>query len=970
VTEASLTRAVRAVRRALGESAERDGVIRTVRGRGYGIGIDVERFDAAPSPRKVGSLPSDAPEEDIAHTPDFVGRESVLARLESALGDALAGRGVVVFVTGEAGIGKTRTAEELARRAMRRGAEVLWGRCTEGEGAPALWPWVQIVRAAIASRSPEALREQLGARAAEIAAVVPEIRERLPDLDPPPRLDAEQERFRFADGLARFIVRASAVQPIVLVLEDLHWADASSLRILRFLAPELAGSRILLLGTHRDTSESSARELDETLVELARLPHAYPSLELTGLSQVEVAQLVAIAAGGRPDLELAAAIHARTEGNPFFVRELVRLAAAEGAPLEESAWRGVIPASVRAVVRQRVSALSGAARELLSVAAVIGRDAPLPLLAAALGQDEESLLLALEEVEASGLLAEHPEDPECFRFSNALVQETLYDALSRRERVRLHARVGEAIESLHARRIDPFLPFLAHHFRQAAFGEQFTKAIDYLDRAAVQAQQQLAFERAAELFGEAVRLLEARGAPDERRLAGLLLARARSLLDSGSPSEGQALAWRAIEIARGLEAWELVVRAAHALVGADYTSALGEDLLEVLAQAFEGLGDDRPSLRVTALASRCRAGYFTLAPEVLDRESREALEAAREIGEGALLRYALGSRANVLMGSLDFPARQGVVDEWLACARQDGDEMDEFRCRLHRLLRHQVCGNRAGLDEELESCERLSAALRRRPTTEGPLRDVRAMLALSEGRLDVAEQLMGEALELMLRADVDRAFGSYAAKLGLLRRMQGRLLEFEPLLRRQLGGIADWMAISLGAGLGHIHVFAGRLLEARIELQAALAREEQLLRRGVMHTIDLAMLSELASWLDDAPACELLYELLVPHRSTYACAFVGTHWGSAARCLGLLATTLGRWDEAESDFEEALATDRAMGFRLWEAQTLHDFARMRLRRGAAGDSEAARAQLDQVVALADEFGMKGLVESARELRGD
>jgi DNA-binding winged helix-turn-helix (wHTH) protein/tetratricopeptide (TPR) repeat protein len=971
VTEASLTRAVRAVRRALGEAADRGGIIRTVRGRGYGIAVSVEvrgEREADASAQQAG-----APSERAAPSPPsgLVGRERELARLEAICEEARAGRGGLVLLVGEPGIGKTRTVEELARRAAEAGVEVLWGRCLEEPGAPGYWPWVQIVRSALASRSGAALVSQLGVRAAAIAGLVPELLERLPDLATPPRLDPEQERFHLHDALARFLVRASGARPLLLVLEDLHWADPSSLQLLRFLAPELGDSRVLVLGTRRDVG-GDAPAMDHTLAQLARLPHVRPAIPLTGLAEDEVARLVLMETGKQPAAALATALHARTEGNPFFVGELVRLLDAERALGTASGGttsaRSVIPASVKTVVRRRAGELSAEAAELLGVASIIGRDVELPLVAEVLGKLEEELLDVLEEVEASGLLVGHGENPETLRFSHALVRESLYDALSRRDRLRLHRRVGEAIESLHAVRLDDHLASLAYHFSQAAFGEQVAKAVDYLERAGGQAQQGLAFESAAELYAEALRLLEAHGSADEHRVARLLLARARSLLDSGEPTRGKEVAWRAIEVARSLGNAELVIDAARSLLATDFTTAYGEPLVEALEEAIAALAPDDDPHHIAGLAARCRAGYFVRHIDALRSMSHEAVERARGLGDPELLRYALASRSTMLLGSPATAERARVAAEWLVEAERAGDEFDECQSHLYRMDIAMSSADADGLERELGECERLSAAMRRPPILEGPLLDVRTTVLLCQGRLDEAEPLIHRAFALSQRADVQRAFGIFAGKIGLLRRVQGRLAEFGPQLTSQVGELADWMVLALLAGLGQIHLASGRPDAARGELAAAMEAEDLLQRADLMQPLQLGMLAELAAWLDSAEAARRLYDLLLPFDGGYACAYGTNCWGTAARGLGLLATTLERWDAAEAHFEDALATDRRMGFRLWEAHVLHDLARMRLLRGLAGDAQAARGMLDEGAGLARELGLSGLLAEIEALR--
>ncbi len=227
---------------------------------------------------------------------DFVGRRREMGELVSALRDAFSGRGRLVMLVGEPGIGKTRTAREIASLAELEGAEVLWGDCYEGEGAPPYWPWLQTLRGHIRRSDADNLRSLMGVGAADIAEMVPELRDKLPDLKPPPALEPEAARFRLFDSIATFLKDASQKQPIILVLDDLHWADRSSLLLLEFVAHEIADSRLLLIGTYRDMEITRRHPLSQSLGTLIR-EQVFRSVELRGLNQQEVGQL-AEASGG------------------------------------------------------------------------------------------------------------------------------------------------------------------------------------------------------------------------------------------------------------------------------------------------------------------------------------------------------------------------------------------------------------------------------------------------------------------------------------------------------------------------------------------------------------------------------------------------------------------------------------------------------------------------------------------------
>src|ERR687896_984570 len=254
----------------------------------------------------------------------FVGRQREMGKLKGALEDALSGQGQLLMLVGEPGIGKTRTAQELAAHAETQGAQVLWGWCYEEEGAPPFWPWLQPIRSYVQQRDPEQLKVEMGPGAADIAEVVSEVQGKLPSLEPPPALQPEQARFRLFDSIATFLKNAAQTQPLVLVLDDLHWADKPSLLLLQFLARQLAGSRLLLVGCYRDVELSRQHPLCEALAQLSREP-VFQRQPLRGLSREDARCFIESAAGIQPSPRLVEAIYAHTEGNPFFMTEIIRL---------------------------------------------------------------------------------------------------------------------------------------------------------------------------------------------------------------------------------------------------------------------------------------------------------------------------------------------------------------------------------------------------------------------------------------------------------------------------------------------------------------------------------------------------------------------------------------------------------------------------------------------------------------------
>jgi predicted ATPase len=525
--ESSLTRAVSFARAALGESERDARVICTVRGRGYRIGVPVVAEEAeAPAPAGSG---------------DFVCRDKELALARDVLHEALAGRGQLLLLVGEPGIGKTRLAVELGRIARERGALVLWGRCHEGEAERAYGPWLQILRAGLAEWDSDEAALRLGeAAAAELATLLPELRQRLPEL-PPPAGDAERARTLLFDGLERLLRGVAAARPLLLVLDDLHCSDEPSLRLLRSLCDGLAEHAILLVGTYRDLEISERHPLAATLAELARAHPPRRQLTLHGLEPGCVRRFIARRTGAEPSPAVVAACHARSEGNPLFLLELLHWLESRGGTLGAipDGFEHEVPDGIRHVIRRRVAALSQPCRSTLDGAAVIGREFTAGELAPMLQLAQEDLLARLTEAETARALEPVRGSPGSFRFAHTLIRETLYEDLPSVARARLHLRAGEALEARYRPR--PLVPTraplpirgahlaeLAHHFAAALPVGDAAKALDYCERAGEHALSLLAFEEAERHFDRALRVLDATAPADEAARARLLAARGRT----------------------------------------------------------------------------------------------------------------------------------------------------------------------------------------------------------------------------------------------------------------------------------------------------------------------------------------------------------------------------------------------------------------------------------------------------------
>jgi class 3 adenylate cyclase/DNA-binding CsgD family transcriptional regulator len=922
-----------------------------------------------------------AGEPVIGPATPFVGRTGELALLAERLAAAVAGQGSVVLLLGEPGIGKTRLLEELAATARTQGVPLLWGRCYEGEGAPAYWPWVQVARAYVSAHDAETLRRQMGPGAADIAQVVPEVRQALPDLPVPPPLEPEQARFRLFDSVAHFLKSATAEQPLVIALDDLHWADKPSLLLLQFLARELAGTRLLLLGAYRDVELDRQHPLAETIAALRR-ERLHERIPLRGLAAEEVTALVRDAAGTELDdagRRLAAALHAETEGNPFFVQEVLRHLEESGRMIvRDGRWVHVsadigalgLPEGVREVIGRRLSRLSETCNGALSVAAVIGREFDLTTLGragrgspAALPEDPDDLLEVLSEAEAARLIDEAPRAPGRYRFAHALIRETLYEELSTARRVRLHRRVGEALEQQHRAHPEQHLAELAHHFAEAAPGGDLDKAVGYARRAADHAAAQYAYEDAARLYEIALQLLDLTDQADERQACEVLLALGEMQLAAGDSAAAQASAQRVIEAGRRMGDAELVARAALLSLGAGEDwfrpdEGRGQLMEETLARLE---GDSQLKAELMVGLGRAYA-YHPAHRHETPLLVHAAIAMARRLGDRRGLAHVLALSFSAL--SSDDEQTPAIMEEAARLAEHVGAGRLMLGAYWGPPLRMLARGDLFAHDDYIAAVRRRLAELRS-PFVDCWFELNHATRVMIDGRFDEAERIVA-----WLRAAVARLRNAnLAAQLAAVRygldRERGRLAAMLPDLER---AAEENRTVAARAMLAFAYADLERDDEARRALATFAADDFANARADIAWRSSLALLAEVCAQLGEVAPAGTLYRLLAPAGHLNATYGDISFLGPIARHLGLLATTIGRWEDAERHFAEALAMNERQGAPPWAAWTRHDWAGMLLARAAPGDRERSLALLDEALAAARTMGMVRLEQAATALR--
>jgi len=524
--------------------------------------------------RGDGSLPSPLEGEGLGMRGDnplyrrvFVGREREVRQLQAAFDAALSGKGALAMVVGEPGIGKTAVCEQLATYVTLRGGTTLTGHCYE-EGSLSLpyLAFVEALRSYAISRPPEALRAELGTAASDLARIVSEVRERLA-VEPRPPGDPEEDRWRLLQAVSGFLRNASAVQPLLLVLEDLHWADQGTLDLLQHLARNLSGARLLVIGTYRDVEVDRSHPLSATLAELRRGAE-FGRVLLRGLGTPEVQRMLLAITGAEVPGSLAESIHRQTEGNPLFVQEVVRYLVEEGhlghgsfpsphrggAGGEVTAAAMSIPEGLRDVIGRRLSRLSPDCNRVLAVAAVIGRDFGLETLHAVVELDEEQVVSSLEEALHIGVLEEQSRPGSIrYRFAHAFFRQTLYEELIAPRRLRLHQQVAAALEQQYASRLEEHAAELAEHFAQSTDRGDLAKAVRYGELAAQRALAVYAYGEAARHLEQALAVQEVLDPDDSAKRCDLLLALGDALVSLGNITRAvEIVAPEALRLADGL----------------------------------------------------------------------------------------------------------------------------------------------------------------------------------------------------------------------------------------------------------------------------------------------------------------------------------------------------------------------------------------------------------------------------------
>jgi DNA-binding SARP family transcriptional activator len=842
---------------------------------------EVDRRSPPPTVTTViASLPQEAPPD----TP-IVGRQAELSALEQHLTSA---GGKVITVAGDPGIGKTTLVEEVARRADALGFCVALAQCPEVEGAPPLWPWVKVFEA-LGLSLPSGRNSSANTTEARAAPASSQ------------SADAALSSFEFFHEAAGVLLDA-VERPTLVILEDVHWADNSSLGVLRTLSSSLQGSPLVVIVTFRQTDMTPT--LAETVAALART-HGHHRLQLEGFDAADVAALASQLTDIDLDVRQAQQLQARTNGNAFFVVELIKLLSSQRRLTEETA-DDTVPTVVGDVIGARVARLPDDAQTLLSVAAVCGRVFDIAVVCAATEIDEESAIGFFETAIATGILTDLPEAPGRCQFCHALVQETLYGELSTMRRARLHHKVAQAIEEGAGGDPTVRLAELAYHFGAAISDGATETALGYACRAAEQAMSTRAHHEAAAQWARALVYMEKLGSQEARQRYDMLfkLGTAERLAGDAASSRRHLAEAAEVAIAEGdyIGAADAAIAGGSALVW-NWTGTYGgnPEFVALLEAILAHVGYE-PRLEAL-LWSTLAAEHATVVGERMGDVASKALSIARSLDDPEVLFAALNVSFVALQKTPQLRRRRELADEMVSLA----DSLDDDRrvvSHIWRFLSRLQAGEHEAVGD-LESAA-VSAAKSRQPALEAFVSWNRSLVALLRGPMDVAEQAIEDA---QAGAGFGHEWDGFLAQMFMVRWMRGELggvAEMaEALIAHAAPGMREAAAMALAS--------AGRIDEAYSAICGGSPPNLPPLMPDYTYAVALCVRAEAVAISRSADLAHQCSVALQPFAGQIAVINAAACMGAVDFYRARLASTLGHHDDAVRLFGAALALNEGAG---------------------------------------------------------
>jgi DNA-binding SARP family transcriptional activator len=902
----------------------------------------------------------------------FVAREHERALLDTELKAVRTeGRRRAVLIAGEPGIGKTTLTGHFARAAHDDGAIVLAGHCDEGLGIP-YQPWTEALSHLVRHAPESLLQANMAARGRELAHLVPDLAFRAHTPTPLSR-DPEAQRYLLFGAVVDLLERLSQDTPCVLVLDDLHWADRPTLELLRHVIGADASLRLMVIMIHRDTDVPDDHPLVEALAALRREP-GVERISLDGLDVDALGELLETSAGHSLDddgLALRDTLASETDGNPFFVTEVLRHLAETGAIRrgDNGYWTAGtaqtplgLPASVREVITHRVARLGDEARQILSLAAVIGREFELDVLAEIAELDEAALLDTIDAATGSALVRPTADDAERYTFVHALIEHTLSEGLSRPRRRRVHARIAHALEDRCGDDPGDRITELAHHYLEA--GTDPDKAIDYGSRAGAHALARLAPDDALGWYGRALEVLERTGEPDDARHGILLIGLGDAQRQTGEPAHRETLL-AAAALAQRIDDTDLLVRAVIANSRGMQSSGSGHiDNERVAALEAARAATDGQSSRERALV------LATLAAELAwtDRHrmrllADEAIALAQQLGDDATLVTVTTRMESAVRAPDNLAQRCALADDAIAAADRIGDPVLRWYAATMNYTPALESGDIEAFHRRLDVVQLLAREIGQ-PHMRYIAAFAQSLREALAGKLERAERTAALAFEIGTESGQPDASVVYGTQLMTIRGYQGRITELMELIEQ--GAAQNPGLPAFRAALASCYCEVGRVADARALLATDTAEGFMAFPFDGLWTTAMTIYARVAAVAGDQRAAARLIELLAPWRNQVA-TNGATVFGSLELPLGDVLATTGRLDEAQGALDEAAAVHERLGAPILLAATHLQLARVLRRRDRDGDRIRARELAQAAHTVAAKLGAASIARQAADL---
>jgi DNA-binding winged helix-turn-helix (wHTH) protein/tetratricopeptide (TPR) repeat protein len=974
VGDGAISQAISLLRRTLRADGGLPRPIHTVWGKGYRFTADVRQGgNGKASPASARDAANGR--SSLAMRPDarlLIGRAKECTVLDAALASAVAGRGGLVAVTGEPGIGKTRLVEELAAGAAAAGVRVVWGWCWEAGGAPAFWPWTQVLRALAGDADARERRETFEPTAAVLSRILPELDGNAEAA--PAASDSAAARFVLFDAVAAFLDRAASRRPLVVILEDVHAADLASLHLLGVVARGARTMPLLVVVTHREHEVRRRPDLSRILADVAR---EGTNLPLQGLTDADVERIVADGFELEPTAGMVRALQASTGGNPFLLREVVGTLVTAGGLDEIGLGRAAVllPSAAAELIRRHLDWLPPDAREALRKAAVIGVEFSLRELGAVCDGGADAMREQLREAADIGVVVCDSPVGTRYRFRHALFREVLASELSTAARRALHGVLGEAIEREHRTHPDPWLDRLAYHFLRGADPNNWRRAVQYAEDAAARASKRLAYEDADAYLEAALEVCESVG-DDEQRRCELLLALGAHRRKATGLEAARAVFARAYEVARGLGRPDLLARAALGFTPWTAYGRVSESGVPLLEEALAAQADAHGPLKAALLARLAYNLEGTAGARVPKERvvalSREGVGLARRCGDGTVLGRALFESRWVEWDPATFASRRATTEELVAVAQELGDHELAVVGEGWRVADAFEIGDPVALDQAMRRHAALASELRE-PEHLWWSAVWRATSAVAQGRYAESDGLVADALEIGRRVEPENALLVAYVQSSQCGMDRGRIEEGLVGLEQVVAGRPEVFEgdPTVACRRARLLVELGRTVEAGRELERLAVDDFRVLRLDMRYADNLAALALVAAALGDRERAAAIDRRLRPAHGRHLVFGPGLGVaGPTAHYRGLLASAMGRHADARRHFEAALRMSERMGWMPLATRTRYEYAAMLLARGHRGDRALAARLLDRAERAADALGLERLGAAVAALRKD